>query len=118
MSVHRPRESSSGSATVEPRYVDALQRIGSEIEKEPGTVQVIGHSDNVPIRTIQFPSNFALSEARAKAAAAIIASRLSAPKRVTAEGRGDTEPVDTNATPAGREANRRIEIILVKAPKA
>jgi type VI secretion system protein ImpK len=108
----------SGSATVEPRYVDALQRIGAEIEKEPGQVQVIGHSDNVPIRTIQFPSNFALSEARAKAAAGLIASRLTSPDRVTAQGRGDTEPVDSNATPAGREANRRIEVILIKAPKA
>jgi type VI secretion system protein ImpK len=108
----------SGSATIEPRYVDALQRIGDQIEKEPGQVQVIGHSDNVPIRTIQFPSNFALSEARAKAAAASIASRLTSPDRVTAQGRGDTEPVDSNATPAGREANRRIEVILIKAPKA
>lgn len=107
----------SGSATVEPRYVDALQRIGAEIEKEPGKMQVIGHTDNVPIRTLQFPSNFALSEARAKAAATLIASKLSAPDRVTAEGRADTEPVASNATPAGREANRRIEIILIKAPK-
>jgi type VI secretion system protein ImpK len=108
----------SGSATIEPRYVDALQRISVEIEKEPGRVQVIGHSDNVPIRTIQFPSNFALSEARAKAAAALIASKLTSPDRVTAQGRGDTEPVDSNATPTGREANRRIEVILIKAPKA
>jgi type VI secretion system protein ImpK len=108
----------SGSATIEPRYVDALRRIGDQIEKEPGQVQVIGHTDNVPIRTIQFPSNFALSEARAKAAAAIIASRLTSPDRVTAQGRGDTQPVDSNASPAGREANRRIEVILIKAPKA
>jgi type VI secretion system protein ImpK len=108
----------SGSATIEPRYVDALRRIGDQIEKEPGQVQVIGHSDNVPIRTIQFPSNFALSEARAKAAAAIIASRLTSPDRVTAQGRGDTQPVESNASPAGREANRRIEVTLIKAPKA
>jgi type VI secretion system protein ImpK len=107
----------SGSATVEPRYVDALQRIGAEIEKQPGKVQVVGHTDNVPIRTLQFPSNFALSEARAKAAAAIIASKLSAHDRVTAEGRADTEPVASNAAPAGREANRRIEVILIRAPK-
>jgi type VI secretion system protein ImpK len=108
----------SGSATIEPRYVDALRRIGDQIEKEPGQVQVIGHTDNVPIRTIQFPSNFTLSEARAKAAAAIITSRLTSPDRVTSQGRGDTQPVDSNASPAGREANRRIEITLIKAPKA
>jgi type VI secretion system protein ImpK len=108
----------SGSATVEPRYVEILQRIGSEIDKEPGKVLVVGHTDNVPIRTIRFPSNFSLSEARAKAAADIIAGRLSTTNRVAAEGRADTEPVDNNATPAGREANRRIEVIVVKAPKA
>jgi len=108
----------SGSATLEPGYVDILQRIGAEIEKEPGSVLVVGHTDNVPIRTVRFPSNYALSEARAKTAADIIASKLSIPNRVTAEGRADTEPVDTNATPAGREANRRIEVILSKAPKA
>lgn len=118
VTLHATGMFASGSATVEPRYVDALQRIGAEIEKEPGQVQVIGHSDNVPIRTLQFPSNFALSEARAKAAAGILASRLTSPDRVTAQGRGDTQPVDSNATPAGREANRRIEVILVKAPKA
>jgi type VI secretion system protein ImpK len=118
VTLHATGMFASGSATVEPRYVEILQRIGNEIEKEPGKVLVVGHTDNVPIRTIRFPSNFALSETRAKAAADIIAARLSTADRIVAEGRADTEPVDTNATPAGREANRRIEVIVVKAPKA
>ncbi len=108
----------SGSATIEPRYVDLLRRIGDEIEKETGRVLVLGHTDNVPIRTIRFPSNFELSLARAKAAAAIIGTRLTKPDRVSAEGRADADPVQPNTTPSGREANRRIEIVIVKGPKA
>ncbi|HEX4112745.1 MAG TPA: type IVB secretion system protein IcmH/DotU [Stellaceae bacterium] len=107
----------SGSATVEPRYIAILDRIAAEIQREPGKVQVFGHTDNVPIHTIRFPSNFALSLARAKAAAALIAGKLSDPGRVTSEGRADTDPVAPNGTAAGREANRRIEIIVTKAPR-
>lgn len=117
VTLHASGMFASGSATVEPRYVDLLKRIGAEIQKKAGKVLVTGYTDNVPIRTIRFPSNFALSEARAKAAAAIIASELSAPGRVSAGGRGATDPVASNATPQGREANRRIEITLIKAPK-
>jgi type VI secretion system protein ImpK len=108
----------SGSATVEPRYVTILGRIAGEIEREPGKVQVFGHTDNVPIHTIRFPSNFALSLARAKAAAALVSGKLSNPDRVTAEGRADSDPVASNNAAAGREANRRIEIILTKAPRS
>lgn len=108
----------SGSATVEPRYATLLRRIGDEIEKETGKVQVLGHTDNVPIRTIRFPSNFELSLARAKAAATIISTRLTKPERVSAEGRADADPVAPNTTASGREANRRIEIVILKGPKA
>ncbi|HYM01801.1 MAG TPA: type VI secretion system protein TssL, long form, partial [Stellaceae bacterium] len=110
----------SGSATVEPRYVDLLKRIGDEIEKEKetGKVLVLGHTDNVPIRTLKFPSNFELSLARAKAAAAVLGTHIVKSDRVSAEGRADADPVQPNTTPAGREANRRIEIVIIKGPKA
>jgi type VI secretion system protein ImpK len=75
-------------------------------------VLVIGHSDNQPIRTVRFPSNFALSAARAEAARDAILRGLNDPARITFEGRADTEPVTSNATPEGREANRRIEVLL------
>lgn len=102
----------SGSATVQPQFVPLLERIGTALKAEPGPVQVLGHTDNQPIRTVQFPSNFALSTARAQAALAIVAHTIGDPGRLKAEGRADSEPLETNATPQGRDENRRIEIVL------
>lgn len=103
----------SGSATVDPRFNDLLNRIGQALREEPGSVLVVGHSDNQPIRTARFPNNYALSAARAQAAGAIIAAAEGAtPGRFTTEGRGEAEPIATNATAEGREENRRIEVVI------
>jgi len=102
----------SGSAVVSSNFVRLLERIGEALKTERGPVQVIGYTDNQPIRTVQFPSNFQLSAARAEAARAIIVRALGDPGRVTAEGRADADPVSSNATPEGREDNRRIEVVL------
>jgi type VI secretion system protein ImpK len=101
----------SGSAAVEPRFLPLLARIGSALRSEPGSVDVIGYTDNQPIHTVAFPSNFQLSTARAKAAAAVIGASLD-PGRVSAEGRADADPIASNDTAAGREQNRRIEAVL------
>jgi type VI secretion system protein ImpK len=102
----------SGSATVEPAFTALLGRIGAALKDERGAVRVIGYTDNQPIHTVQFPSNFQLSGARADAAKAILAEAIGEPSRLTAEGRGEADPVASNATPEGREENRRIEIVL------
>jgi len=102
----------SGSATVNPSFKPLLDRIGLALKEEPGTVRVIGYTDDQPIRTIAFPSNFQLSTARAKEASAIIGASVGDPSRLTAEGRADADPIATNATPEGRERNRRIEVLL------
>lgn len=102
----------SGSATVEPRFVNLLTRIGAALKTEKGTVQVIGYTDNQPIHTVQFPSNYQLSAARADAAKAIIATTIDDPSRLSAEGRGESDPLNSNSTPEEREQNRRIEVIL------
>jgi type VI secretion system protein ImpK len=102
----------SGSAVVEKGFFPLLHRIGEALKTEPGHVTVIGYTDNQPIHTVQFPSNFQLSTKRAEAAKAIIAQALGDPSRITAEGRADADPVASNATPEGREANRRIEVLL------
>ena len=79
----------------------------------PGSLQVIGYTDNQPIRTVQFPSNFQLSAARAQAVRADHWHAPSAmPDASAAEGRADSDPIASNATPEGREQNRRIEIVL------
>jgi len=107
----------SGSATVESRFVPMLQRIGQGLRTEPGRVMVIGHSDNQPIRTVRFPSNFHLSSARAEAAAAIIAAATGDAGRFTVEGRADAEPISDNRTAEGREENRRIEVVLLRGTR-
>lgn len=102
----------SGSATLIPSFKPLLDRIALALKEERGPVKVIGYTDNEPIRTIAFPSNFQLSAARAQAAATALAASIGDPSRVTIEGRADADPIASNATPEGRERNRRIEIVL------
>jgi type VI secretion system protein ImpK len=102
----------SGSAEVQSRYTVLLQRIGQALADEHGAVQVIGYTDNQPIRSVQFPSNFQLSSSRARAAADIIGRTIGSASRISTEGRADADPIGNNATPEGREENRRIEVVL------
>ena len=81
----------------------------------PGTVQVTGHTDNRPIRSVRFPSNWHLSKERARSVAETLSAKLAAPARVTYEGRADLEPVAPNDTPTDRARNRRVEITLLVA---
>jgi len=104
----------TGSATVEQRYQDILRRIGEALKDEQGQVQVLGHTDNEPINNAQFPSNLALSQARAQRAMSIIVAANGSPTRFTARGVADAEPIAPNTTEAGRTENRRIEIILLR----
>lgn len=104
----------SGSAELQPRFVTLLGRIGQALRDEPGKVMVLGHSDNQPIRTVRFPSNFQLSAARADSAKSVLAGAAGQPDRFASAGRADTEPLAPNDTPEGREKNRRIEIVLTR----
>ncbi|GMV47336.1 MAG: hypothetical protein AMXMBFR66_27340 [Pseudomonadota bacterium] len=102
----------SGSAEVETRALPLLQRIGAALARLPGPVTVTGHTDNQPIRSLRFPSNWHLSQARAEAVKALLAQALPA-ARLKAEGRADSEPVASNASAEGRARNRRVEITLM-----
>ncbi|MFH5926813.1 type VI secretion system protein TssL, long form [Roseomonas xinghualingensis] len=102
----------SGSATVQAGFRPTLERVGAALKTEPGEVDVIGYTDNQPIRTVAFPSNFQLSTARSRAAAAIIGAAMGDSGRLRIEGRADADPLAPNTTPAGREQNRRIEVVL------
>lgn len=104
----------SGSDALRKSYVPVVDRISQALQDEPGKVLVAGHSDNVPIRSARFPSNWHLSKARADAVKAVIVGKLPDRQRVTAEGYSDTRPVAANDTAEGRELNRRIEVIVTK----
>ncbi len=102
----------SGSAAPTSRAVDLLQGVAKAIDQVDGQVVVTGHTDNVPTHTLRFASNFALSKERAENVKALIASNLRDPARISAEGKGDTEPVMANDQAEGRAQNRRVEISL------
>ena len=90
-----------------------FERIGQAAELEKGAITVEGHADSDRIKpTIAFPNNMALSEARAKTVAEIIRSKLSDQSRVKAIGLGDTVPLASNDSAAGKARNRRVEVVL------
>lgn len=101
-----------GSATLIGGREDVMRRIAAALAQLGGAVLVTGHSDNQPIRTARFPSNWHLSEERARTVSELLASQGVAAKRLRAEGRADAEPVAPNDSPASRALNRRVEITL------
>ncbi|MFQ5773094.1 MAG: type VI secretion system protein TssL, long form [Kiloniellaceae bacterium] len=108
--IHNRGLFASGSARVSDNYRPLLGKVGAALEDQPAPILVIGHTDSQPIRTLQFPSNWHLSSARANAVVAALGEAMSDPDKLIAEGRGATEPIASNETAAGREQNRRIEI--------
>ncbi|WP_435169967.1 type VI secretion system protein TssL, long form [Falsirhodobacter sp. 1013] len=104
------------SAAAEPRpaFLPLLQRIGRALDAETGAVTIEGHTDSQAIRSPEFPSNDALSLARAEAVRAVIGGQMGDPNRLGVEGRGAAAPMATNDTPEGRALNRRTEVILFK----
>ncbi len=102
----------TGSATVSPRFAELIDRIGRVLKGQVAQLVVIGYTDNVPISTARFPSNYYLSVARAEAVAKLLAQQVDA-SIIRSEGRGAAEAIATNDTPEGREQNRRTDITIV-----
>ncbi len=103
----------SASLTAEREAL--MKRIAEALKQVPGGIVVTGHTDNIRIRTASFPSNWHLSEERAKTVREILLGNGLPTERVRAEGRADGEPVAPNDTPANRALNRRVEITLFVA---
>ncbi|MEM9902032.1 MAG: type IVB secretion system protein IcmH/DotU [Pseudomonadota bacterium] len=104
----------SASDQLQEPYEDRIDRVARALNDVEGRVIVVGHSDNIPIRSARFPSNTHLSLARAEAVMNRMAPLLADPSRLSAEGRAEKEPIASNDTAEGRARNRRIEVILVK----
>ena len=103
-----------GSAVVASAFRPLLPSIGQALATLKGNVLVSGHTDNQPIRSARFPSNWHLSKERAEAVRSELVKQVE-PGRVRAEGRADAQPVADNASPAGRARNRRVEVTLFVA---
>jgi type VI secretion system protein ImpK len=108
----------SASTTLTPRFVPLVKDIAGALDREPGDIHVVGHTDNIPISGGAISSNQQLSEYRAKAVADIMRPLLTDPARLKVEGRGDAEPLVPNTTPENRAKNRRVDIELPRADKA
>lgn len=103
----------SGSAAIIDELQPLMRRIAQAIGRVKGEVRITGHSDNQPIASLRFPSNWALSHARAEQVRQLLAAHIGQPERFSAQGRSDTEPLASNASAAGRAKNRRVEIIVM-----
>lgn len=106
-----------GSTTVKTLYVRVIARVADALNQVPGKIVVNGYTDNIPIRTAQFPSNWQLSQARAQAVSEMIKASVQDGSRLRAEGRAEADPVASNNNAEGRSRNRRVEITLLVAPQ-
>jgi chemotaxis protein MotB len=104
----------SGSADLQPRLYGVLRDVALVINEAPTSlIRVEGHTDNVPIRTARFPSNWDLSAARALSVVKFMAQNGGVdPARLSAIGYGEYRPLVPNTTAEGRRTNRRIEIYI------
>jgi type VI secretion system protein ImpK len=106
----------SGSARLNAALHPVVDSIAAALDGIPGTIMVTGHTDDVPIRTARFPSNWELSTERAGSVVTLLSTRLRDPARLRAEGLADAEPLVPNDGAANRARNRRVEIVLRTTP--
>lgn len=102
----------SGKAEPNSQSLPVLKRIGEALAQVKGDVQIVGHSDNQPIRSLRFPSNWHLSTARAEGVRAALIAQVSEP-RMRAIGKAEADPVAPNDTAENRARNRRVDVILM-----
>ncbi len=105
----------SGSANISELFHPTLEKIGHALNEIPGFIHITGHTDNRPIRTLQFPSNWRLSMARAEAVARILGGATGSRDKFKPKGKADYEPIASNETLEGRRKNRRVEIFIPRA---
>jgi chemotaxis protein MotB len=102
-----------GKAEIRPEFMALLGEITGSLQNLPENyIRVEGHTDNIPIRTAQFPSNWELSAARALNVVKFFARHGFDPSRLSAVGYGEYRPIASNQTAEGRQRNRRIEIYV------
>ena len=108
---------SPGQALLQPPLVKAMQGIAEVLAPTDFPVIIEGHTDNVPIRNAQFPSNWELSAVRATTVLRLFSDAGVAAERLTAIGYADTRPVEPNLLADGRARNRRVTILIESAMK-
>ncbi len=104
----------AGTATLRAEALEALGEVGALVRDQAGPVLVEAHTDDVPVRSPVFASNWELSAARAARIARFLADEASVePERLAAVGLADVRPLAVNADEASRASNRRVDLVLV-----
>jgi chemotaxis protein MotB len=107
----------SGKAEIKPRLKPLLRKVAQVLYTSQGDIVIAGHTDNVPILKGPYQTNLRLSTARASAVAEYFIDHAHVdPQRISTMGFGEYRPIESNDTPAGRQKNRRVEIILGTLP--
>ena len=108
----------SGQAVLRPGAADKIERIAKVLAQHGFYLRVEGHSDNQPIHTAQFDSNWELSTARAMAVLTLLINQSGLdPGRISLAGYGQYRPIADNATSDGRKMNRRVDLVVVGGVK-
>jgi chemotaxis protein MotB len=108
----------SGSAMPRPDTLATLHEIAVSLGRTPYDLRVEGHTDNIPIHTATFDSNWELSSARAtRIARLFLDSHALPPDRISAAGYAEFHPVASNATAEGRATNRRVDLVVLPRTK-
>jgi chemotaxis protein MotB len=108
----------SGSATPKPEALPTLRQIATRLGATPYDLRVEGHTDDVPIHTAEFDSNWELSSARAtRIARLFLEMKAIRPERISAAGYAEFHPVASNDTAQGRAENRRVDLVVLPRTK-
>lgn len=102
----------AGQAKLQAASMSAMRAIADVLAQTDFPITIEGHTDNMPINTPQFPSNWELSAVRATTVLRLFNDSGVGGERLTAIGYGETRPVETNTTPEGRARNRRVSILI------
>ena len=103
----------SASAQLEPNAVGVIEKLGEALAPFPNPIRVEGHTDNRPIKTVAFISNWELSAARAGSVVRVLASKGVDPGRLAVIGYGENRPTHANTSVDGRNANRRVVVVIL-----
>ncbi len=103
----------AGDATLQSQAIHTLSEVAKVLQPGDLAIQVEGHTDNVPIRTPQFPSNWELSSARASSVVRLFIREGVDSKRLTAAGMAENQPLVPNDTPENRAKNRRVTVTIL-----
>lgn len=116
VSIHDTLLFDSGKADITPRAHQILGMVGSVLAATPNYIKVEGHTDNVPISTSQFPSNWELSVIRATNVVQLLISEGHIlAERLSATGYGEYRPVAVNGNDEGRARNRRVDLVILRS---